>query len=59
MIRIRLFSRFPSPVLRVQFHPRFEREILVCPMRHAAIVVYLPEQVSYSVNLLFGQILSL
>ncbi len=42
-----IFSfRFPSPVLRVQFHPRDEREILVSPMRHAAVVVYLPENPS-------------
>lgn len=40
------FFRFPSPVLRVQFHPREEREILVSPMRHAAVVVYLPENPS-------------
>jgi len=33
--------RFPSPVLKVQFHPREEREILVTPMRHAAVVVTL------------------
>merc|ERR1712141_615757 len=33
--------RFPSPVLRVQFNPRSEREILVTPMRHAAVVVTL------------------
>jgi len=33
--------RFPSPVLRVQFHPRREREVLVCPMKHAPVVVNL------------------
>lgn len=33
--------RFPSPVLKVQFHPREEMEILVTPMRHAAVVVTL------------------
>ena len=38
--------RFPSPVLRVQYHPREEHEILVSPIRHAAVVVYLPEQPS-------------
>ena len=32
--------------MRVQFHPREEREILVSPMRHAAVVVYLPENPS-------------
>ncbi len=31
--------RFPSPVLKVQFNPRNECEILVTPMRHAALVV--------------------
>ncbi len=31
--------RFPSPVLKVQFNPRIEPEILVTPMRHAAVVV--------------------
>lgn len=35
--------RFPSPVLKVQFHPRDEKEILVTPMRHAAVVVTLTE----------------
>jgi len=33
--------RFPSPVLKVQFNPRNEQEILVTPMRHAAVVVTL------------------
>jgi len=33
--------RFPSPVLKVQFNPRNEHEILVTPMRHAAVVVTL------------------
>jgi len=31
--------RFPSPILRVQFNPRNNRELLVAPMRHAAVVV--------------------
>lgn len=31
--------RFPSPVLKVQFHPRNDQQFLVCPMRHAAILV--------------------
>ena len=35
--------RFPSPVLKVQFHPRDEKEILVTPMRHAAVVVTLTD----------------
>ena len=30
---------FPMPVLKVQFHPRCGTEILVTPMRHAAIVL--------------------
>ena len=36
-----IFPRFPCPVLKVQFNPRIENEILVTPMRHAAIVVTL------------------
>ncbi|XP_075224738.1 retinoblastoma binding protein 5 [Lycorma delicatula] len=31
--------RFPSPVLKVQFQPRNDRLFLVCPMRHAAVLV--------------------
>ncbi|XP_046384514.1 retinoblastoma-binding protein 5 homolog [Ischnura elegans] len=31
--------QFPSPILKVQFHPRNSSLFLVCPMRHAAIVV--------------------
>ncbi|CAH0771771.1 unnamed protein product [Bemisia tabaci] len=31
--------RFPSPILKVQFHPRNDRMFLVCPMRHAAVLV--------------------
>lgn len=31
--------RFPSPVLKVQFHPRDPNYILVCPLRHAALLV--------------------
>jgi len=31
--------RFPSPILRVQFNPRNSSELLVSPMRHAAVVV--------------------
>ena len=30
-------------MLKVQFHPRDEKEILVTPMRHAAVVVTLTE----------------
>ncbi|ESO90027.1 hypothetical protein LOTGIDRAFT_145817, partial [Lottia gigantea] len=29
--------RFPSPVLKVQFHPRDNARFLVCPMKHAAV----------------------
>lgn len=38
--------RFPSPVLKVQFHPRSEKEVLVTPMRHAAVVVTLHENLT-------------
>lgn len=31
--------RFPSPILKVQFHPRNDKIFLVCPMRHAAVLV--------------------
>ncbi|XP_022189305.1 retinoblastoma-binding protein 5 homolog [Nilaparvata lugens] len=31
--------RFPSPVLQVQFHPRNTSKFLVCPMKHAAVIV--------------------
>ena len=31
--------RFPSPVLKVQFHPRREHQVLVCPMKHVPVVV--------------------
>jgi COMPASS component SWD1 len=33
--------RFPSPVLRVQFNPRKWSELLVVPMRHAAVLISL------------------
>jgi len=33
--------KFPSPVLRVQFNPRDTDELLVVPMRHAAVLVNL------------------
>ncbi|KAK2164293.1 hypothetical protein LSH36_66g03000 [Paralvinella palmiformis] len=33
--------RFPSPVLKVQFHPRDSMKCLVCPMKHAAILLNL------------------
>ncbi|EDX11217.1 retinoblastoma-binding protein 5 homolog [Drosophila sechellia] len=31
--------RFPSPVLKVQFDPRNDNRLLVCPMRYAAVLV--------------------
>lgn len=31
--------RFPSPVMKVQFHPRNDKMFLVCPMRHPAVLV--------------------
>lgn len=31
--------RFPGPVLKVQFEPRSLERLLVCPMKHAAILV--------------------
>lgn len=31
--------RFPSPILKVQFHPRNEKMFLVCPMKHSAVLV--------------------
>ena len=42
--------RFPCPVLKVQFHPRCETEILVTPMRHAAIVVTINENFKNSTS---------
>ncbi|XP_067678158.1 retinoblastoma-binding protein 5 homolog isoform X1 [Haliotis asinina] len=31
--------RFPSPVLKVQFHPRNSDQFLVCPLKHAAVLM--------------------
>jgi len=31
--------RFPSPIIKVQFHPRQSDKFLVSPMRHAAVLV--------------------
>nr|WAB05092.1 retinoblastoma-binding protein 5-like protein [Colaphellus bowringi] len=31
--------RFPCPVLKVQFEPRCSERLLVCPMKHAAVLV--------------------
>lgn len=33
--------RFPSPIIKVQYHPRKSDVFLVCPMRHAAVLVEL------------------
>ncbi|ESO03604.1 hypothetical protein HELRODRAFT_185612 [Helobdella robusta] len=33
--------RFPSPVLKVQFHPRDSNQFLVVPMKHAAVLMAL------------------
>ncbi|RWS11575.1 retinoblastoma-binding protein 5-like protein [Dinothrombium tinctorium] len=33
--------RLPSPILKVQFHPRNDKLILICPMKHPAIILYL------------------
>ena len=40
-LRLCLRFRFPSPVLRVQFNPRRATELLVVPMRHAAVLISL------------------
>lgn len=31
--------KFPAPVLKAQFHPRKKNLLLVCPMKHAAVLV--------------------
>lgn len=31
--------RFPSPILKVQFHPRDSKQFLVCPMKHPAVLM--------------------
>ncbi|BFZ13683.1 hypothetical protein BsWGS_16722 [Bradybaena similaris] len=33
--------RFPSPVLKVQWHPRNNNQFLVCPLKHAAVLMTL------------------
>ncbi|KAB7495579.1 Retinoblastoma-binding protein 5-like protein [Armadillidium nasatum] len=35
--------RFPSPILKVQFHPRNEKIILICPMRHPGVLLKIDE----------------
>ena len=42
--------RFPSPVLKIQYNPRVEPEILVTPMRHAAVVVTLTGNTQVTAN---------
>lgn len=34
--------RFPSPIIKVQFNPRNDKIILICPMKHVGVLVYLP-----------------
>eukprot|EP00118_Oscarella_pearsei_P009524 m.55044 g.55044 ORF g.55044 m.55044 type:complete len:171 (+) comp34445_c0_seq5:66-578(+) len=36
--------RFPSVITRVQFHPRNKNVFLVCPMKHAPVVVTIPDE---------------
>ncbi|XP_074652358.1 retinoblastoma-binding protein 5-like isoform X2 [Tubulanus polymorphus] len=31
--------RFPSPILKIQFHPRNSNKFLVCPVKHAAVLM--------------------
>lgn len=31
--------KFPSPVLKVQYHPRNPNYFLVCPLKHAAVLI--------------------
>uniref|UniRef100_A0A8C5LUE4 RB binding protein 5, histone lysine methyltransferase complex subunit n=1 Tax=Leptobrachium leishanense TaxID=445787 RepID=A0A8C5LUE4_9ANUR len=33
--------RFPSPILKVQFHPRDQNRVLVCPMKSAPVMLSL------------------
>jgi len=35
--------RFPSPIIKVQFNPRNDKMILVCPMKHQSILVTLSD----------------
>ncbi|RWS23091.1 retinoblastoma-binding protein 5-like protein [Leptotrombidium deliense] len=34
--------RLPSPIMKVQFHPRNDNYLLICPMKHPAIILHLP-----------------
>lgn len=31
--------KFPSPVMKVQYHPRNPNLFLVCPLKHAAVLI--------------------
>ncbi|XP_053310361.1 retinoblastoma-binding protein 5 isoform X3 [Spea bombifrons] len=35
--------RFPSPILKVQFHPRDQNRVLVCPMKSAPVMLNLSD----------------
>ncbi|KAM4796819.1 retinoblastoma-binding protein 5 isoform 1-T1 [Rhinophrynus dorsalis] len=35
--------RFPSPILKVQFHPRDQNRVLVCPMKSAPVMLALSD----------------
>lgn len=35
--------RFSSPIINVQFNPRNDKMILVCPIKHVGCLVYLPD----------------
>nr|XP_033774025.1 retinoblastoma-binding protein 5 isoform X3 [Geotrypetes seraphini] len=35
--------RFPSPILKVQFHPRDQNRVLVCPMKSAPVMLTLSD----------------
>ncbi|XP_063811163.1 retinoblastoma-binding protein 5 isoform X2 [Pseudophryne corroboree] len=35
--------RFPSPILKVQFHPRDQDKVLVCPMKSAPVMLTLSD----------------
>ncbi|KAK2167380.1 hypothetical protein NP493_1276g00021 [Ridgeia piscesae] len=36
--------RFPSPVIKAQFHPRDSTKFLVCPMKHATVLMTIDGQ---------------
>lgn len=35
--------RFPSPILKVQYHPRDQNKVLVCPMKSAPVMLTLSD----------------